>query len=123
MNRSVLLGVLLAFATSVCAEDAVPDQNPLSGNAEAIKQGQRDYRSNCSNCHGAQGAGDGSRAPPNTANLQKFNKGFKNFIRIVKEGVQRGGVYTMPPWGGVHNNETFYRIGAFLETKAQPGAT
>ena len=122
MKRSILLAAVFAVTNAVYAEDTVPDKNPFSGDAAAIKKGMREYRSNCFTCHGPKAEGDGPHAPPNTANLRKFNKGFKNFVRIVREGVNRSGTVTMPPWGGVLDNETVHRIGAHLETLALPTA-
>lgn len=107
------------------AED-VPDANPLSGDAAAIRSGKSDYRAICSVCHGgkADGAGERASSAKTPADLRKFNKGFKKYMEIVKNGVQTPGreIKDMPAWGGVLDDPTLIKIGAYLETLGAEGA-
>jgi mono/diheme cytochrome c family protein len=115
----------LGIGGAVYAED-VPDVNPLSGDEAAIRGGKSDYRSICSVCHGgkADGAGERASSAKTPADLRKFNKGFKKYIEIVKNGVQTPGrdIKDMPAWGGVLDDATLTKIGAYLETLAIEGA-
>ncbi len=115
----------LGISNVVLAEDA-PDANPLSGNAAAIRSGKSDYRAICSVCHGgkADGAGERASSAKTPADLRKFNKGFKKYMEIVKNGVQTPGreIKDMPAWGGVLDEPTLTKIGAYLETLAIEGA-
>jgi mono/diheme cytochrome c family protein len=124
--KSVFTAVtVLAFCTTVSAED-IPEVNPSSGDAAAIRSGQSDYRAICSVCHGGKADGAGERAssalPP--ADLRKFKKGFRKFVEITKNGVQAPGreIKDMPAWDGVLDDKTIYKIGAYLETLAIEGA-
>lgn len=111
----------LAIGTAAYAED-IPDQNPFSGDAAAIRSGKSDYRAICSVCHGgkADGAGERASSAKTPADLRKFNKGFKKYVEITKNGVQTAGreIKDMPAWGGVLDDNTIYKIGAYLETLA-----
>jgi mono/diheme cytochrome c family protein len=115
----------LGISSAVFAED-VPDANPLSGDAAAIRSGKSDYRAICSVCHGgrADGAGERASSAKTPADLRKFNKGFKKYMEIVKNGVQTPGreIKDMPAWGGVLDEPTLLKIGAYLETLAMEGA-
>ena len=122
---AISLVVTLASAGMVMAED-VPDVNPLSGDAAAIRSGKSDYRAICSVCHGgkADGAGERASSAKTPADLRKFKKGFKKYVEITKNGVQTAGreIKDMPAWGGVLDDDTLYKIAAYLETLAMEGA-
>ena len=125
--RKFVLGSFVAFALSgVARAEEVPDVNPLSGDAAAIRSGKSDYRAICSVCHGgkADGAGERASSAKTPADLRKFNKGFKKYIEITKNGVQTPGreIKDMPAWGGVLDDPTILKIGAYLETLAMEGA-
>ena len=129
MKRQIVLAsaVVLSLHLSATARAGeVPDVNPFSGDAAAIKSGQSDYRSICSVCHGgkADGAGERASSARTPADLRKFYKGFRKFVEIVSNGVQAPGreLKDMPAWGGVIDDDTIYRIGAYLETLALEGA-
>jgi mono/diheme cytochrome c family protein len=127
MINTVALGFVLALpiCQSAGAEDG-PDANPLSGDAAAIRSGKSDYRAICSVCHGgrADGAGERASSAKTPADLRKFNKGFKKYMEIVKNGVQTPGreIKDMPAWGGVLDDPTLIKIGAYLETLGMEGA-
>ncbi len=59
-----------------------------------IEAGKELYKKRCSNCHGgnAQGKNNGFFLSPN---LRVFDKGYKKFLVILKNGYGR-----MPAWGG-----------------------
>jgi mono/diheme cytochrome c family protein len=93
--------------------------NPLSGDPAAIAAGMQLFRSGfCGHCHGMNARG-GGRGAPNAANLQKFKRGYSAFVKTVKNGYK-----SMPAWGGgpVLSDDQINRIGAWLETLAQPEA-
>ena len=125
--NTIALGFVLALpiCQSAAAED-VPDANPLSGDAAAIRSGKSDYRAICSVCHGgkADGAGERASSAKTPADLRKFNKGYKKDVQITKEGVQTAGreIKDMPAWGGALDDKTILNIGAYLETLAMEGA-
>ena len=72
----------------------------------------------------ADGAGERASSAKTPADLRKFNKGFKKYVQITKEGVQTAGreIKDMPAWGGVIDDKTILNIGAYLETLAMEGA-
>lgn len=117
------LAALVGFSVPAGA-DEVPMTNPLSGDPDAIKKGRSDFRSICSLCHGGNADGRGERAPAHTADLRKFDKGFKQFVQIVSNGVQRPGreIKDMPAWGEVLDQKTIFTIGAYLETLGIEGS-
>lgn len=123
--KTIGLVLILAFAGAASAEDA-PDVNPFSGDAAAIRSGKSDYRAICSVCHGgkADGAGERASSAKTPADLRKFNKGFKKYVEITKNGVQTPGreIKDMPAWGGVLDEATLFKIAAYLETLAMEGA-
>jgi mono/diheme cytochrome c family protein len=121
----IACGVLLAglvgpMVQSSAQADEAPATNPLSGNEAAIREGRSWYRNVCSVCHGGKADGAGDRGT--AADLRVFNKGFRRFMQIVKEGKNTGRTMTMPAWSGALSEETMYQIGAYLETLALPGA-
>lgn len=79
-------------------------ENPYSGNAQAIAEGQRLYRSTCYICH----ADTGSRGP----NLRKSRLKGQAFLKIVING--RKGTQ-MPAWKGKLSEEEMWKIYSFLE--------
>jgi quinohemoprotein ethanol dehydrogenase len=97
---------------------AVPSDNPLSGDPEAIKAGRRLYNTWCSQCHGGKANGE-SRFGKYAADLTKFSKGYTEFATIVVAGIPDK---QMPPWDGVLDGEQISQIGAYLETLAVEGA-
>ena len=96
----------------------VPSSNPLSGDPEAIDLGKRLYFTWCVQCHGPKANGE-SRFGKYAGNLTVFWRGYKEFVVIVQNG--RPGKQ-MPPWKNVLDDDNIPKIGAYLETLAQPGA-
>jgi len=124
-NRAVLIAacVLSTALDPVRADDAaIPDSNPLSGDAKAIKEGRDWYQNVCNVCHGARANGETARGG-RAADLRIFNRGFRAYVETVKRGRNTTGLaFSMPAWGGVLDDETIYQIGAYLETLAIDGA-
>ena len=122
--RNCAFGLILATGAAFAGD--VPDVNPFSGDAAAIRSGKSDYRAICSVCHGGKADGAGERASSALvpADLRKFKKGFRKYVEITKNGVQAPGreIKDMPAWGGVLDDPTLYKIGAYLETLALEGA-
>jgi mono/diheme cytochrome c family protein len=127
MNRLLqsltVIGWMLAtgmISVSLHAED-IPEANPYTGDAKAIREGRSWYRNVCSNCHGGRADGQGERGTG--ADLRKFNKGFRTFVTIVLNGREvQGRIQGMPAWRGVLKEEDIFRIGAYLETVAIEGS-
>jgi len=116
----ITLGLVQPMAQPLARADEVPATNPLSGNEAAIREGRSWFRNVCSVCHGGKADGAGDRGT--AADLRVFNKGFRRFMQIAKEGKNTGRAMTMPAWGGVLSEEQIYQIGAYLKTLALPGA-
>ena len=96
------------------AAQTLPSSNPLSGNPESIELGKQLFVTWCAQCHGTEATGG-----KYGANLTIFFRGYKEFLVTVKNG--RAGKQ-MPPWKDVLDEEALNKIGAYLETLAQPGA-
>ena len=78
--------------------------NPYSGDAEAIAEGQRLYRSTCYICHGDTGA----RGP----NLRKSKLKGQAFMKIVVHG-RRG--TQMPAWKGKLTESEMWKVYSFID--------
>jgi mono/diheme cytochrome c family protein len=131
IGRGMVLALLVAGCVAIDlgaasarrarAESEVPATNPFAGDQRAIAEGRSWYRAVCSLCHGigADGAGERGYA----ADLRGFNKGFRKYVEVVKQGRDvPGRAAKMPPWGGVLSGPQIYQIGAYLETLAKEGA-
>lgn len=113
-------GGLGYLAQAADTDTEVPATNPLSGDQAAIQEGRSWFRSVCSNCHGGRADGAGERG--HGADLRVFNKGFRKFVEVVKNGRDTGRAMKMPRWGKILSDEQIYQIGAYLETLAIEGA-
>ena len=114
---------LAGLASEVSAADASselkagqppPSSNPLSGNPESIGLGKQLFATWCAQCHGTD-----ARGGKYGANLTIFPRGYREFLVTAKNG--RPGKQ-MPPWKDTLDDEALNKIGAYLETLAQPGA-
>jgi mono/diheme cytochrome c family protein len=82
--------------------------NPYSGDAEAVVQGRRLYRSTCYICH-LEGGGRGP-------DLRKSKLLGRDFMRVVvngKKGTQ------MPAWKGKLTEDEMWKILAYIEAQRQ----
>ena len=111
-------GAALVPAAAQQQTAAVPSDNPLSGDPQAIEAGRRLYNTWCSQCHGGKANGE-SRFGKYAADLTKFKKGYTEFAAVVVAGRPDK---QMPPWDGVLDGEQISQIGAYLETLAVEGA-
>ncbi len=102
------------------AATKVASGNPQSGNAEAIEVGTKIYFTWCVQCHGQKANGE-SRFGAYAGDLTRFWRGYKEFVKIVLNG-RTGNLGMMPAWKEYMDEETIGKIGAFLETLAQPEA-
>ena len=84
-------------------------ENPFTGDAEAIAEGQRLYRSTCYICH----ADTGARGP----NLRKSRLKGQAFLKIVIQG--RKGTQ-MPAWKGKLTEAEMWKIYSFIEAPPAP---
>ena len=112
------IGASLAVLSPIAgaaAETKIASDNPLSGDAEAIKKGRKVYRTFCAQCHGGKADGVAPRFGKYSADLRRFNKGFYEFAGIVATGIPEK---QMPPWGEVFTGDEISQIGAYLETLA-----
>jgi mono/diheme cytochrome c family protein len=82
-------------------------ENPFSGDAEAIAEGQRLYRSTCYICH----ADTGSRGP----NLRKSKLKGQAFLKAVINGRKNT---QMPAWKGKLTEAEMWKIYSFIEAPA-----
>lgn len=114
---------LVGWAFKVPAADASGElesaqtpssSNPLSGDPESIELGKQLFVTWCAQCHGTD-----ARGGKYGANLQIFPRGYREFLATAKNG--RPGKQ-MPPWKDTLDDEALNKIGAYLETLAQPGA-
>ena len=115
------LTLAMAGLTSTLAaaeDDAYPKKNPMAGDQEAVKIGQKLYFKWCVACHGRYADGV-SRFGDYGADLRKFWRGYPEFVRIVLNGRTDK---QMPPWGGVLDEDEISQIGAYLETLQLEGA-
>ena len=101
-------------ATEHRPSQTAASSNPLSGNPEAIDQGKHLFVTWCVQCHGANATGG-----KYGANLTIFSLGFKEFRATVQNGRAQK---QMPRWKDVLDENAITRIGAYLETLAQPEA-
>jgi cytochrome c-550 PedF len=104
------------------------DENPYSGQKEAIRIGTSAYAQNCARCHGLQ-AQSGGIAPDLrlldrdctdlTNNAKKkacYIETDKYFLVSIRHGKVRNGAVYMPPFEGFLNQEAMWAIKTYLES-------
>ena len=95
--------------------------------AGKVDFGKREYVSNCANCHGLDGKGNGpysdllKKSPPNLTTLSKNNGGIfpmdRLYQSITGDNIKAHGSRDMPIWG------TEYRVEAanrYMESSYDP---
>jgi mono/diheme cytochrome c family protein len=99
---------LLALATPAQSADAQEDDealtNPFLGDAAAIEEGERIFRSRCTGCHWSP-----LRAPV----LFQSDLGDEKFLETVISGRQ-GNRGNMPPFGYVLSPDDVWKVHAFV---------
>ncbi|MDH3504635.1 MAG: cytochrome c [Nitrospirota bacterium] len=112
------LQVGMAVVIAMLSGGAVLADGP-KGNAES---GERVYRNNCLNCHGAKGQGDGPVADsltPRPADLTSEmvqKKPEKELLRIILEGKPGA---PMPAWKGDLSDQHIQDVLAYLSKPAR----
>ena len=104
------------------------DENPYSGQKEALRIGTSAYAQNCARCHGLQ-AQSGGIAPDlrlldrdcmdltDGAKKQAcYIETDKYFLVSIRHGKVRNGAVYMPPFEGFLNQEAMWAIKTYLES-------
>jgi len=94
------------------------EENPYSGNEEAIKIGASAYNQNCARCHGLEGISGG--IAPDLRKLEPGLEGDEWFTYRVRNGATRNGIPYMPKFEGILSQEALWTIRAWLETRYDP---
>lgn len=128
--RVTLSIALLSGASFACDGRSFPDPpQGIVGSAEAIREGERIYRRDCSICHGPGGQGDGLQAKsldPAPADLRSLSgvradPGYW-FFRI-KEGGKAEPLSrprsAMPGWGAHMSDDDIWRVVAYLKAMTE----
>jgi cytochrome c oxidase cbb3-type subunit III len=92
-TKSVVVPVFMLLAAS-CAL-ATDNQNPFTGDPQAVKLGEFQFRINCAFCHGL-GAHGGGRGPDLTRAQKRHGNSDADLFRTINEGVPGT---AMPPNG------------------------
>jgi cytochrome c-550 PedF len=91
------------------------EENPYSGNADAIKIGASAYNQNCARCHGLEAISGG--IAPDLRELEPGIDGDEWYVYRVRNGAVRNGVPYMPKMADFMSQEALWAIRAWLETK------
>jgi len=113
--RMAVASSLLCIGTAL-AQEEIPEVNPFSGDAKAIRSGKSWFRNTCTPCHG--GRADGMGDMGTGADLRKLKIGFKRFYETVKNGRPVPGRQQFMPSFKYLDDKTIFEIGAYLETLA-----
>ena len=143
----VLAALLLASGLAAAHGDVTPQavdthelpqlgegwrpENPYRQNEKAIKIGDSAYNQNCARCHGLQAISGG--IAPDLRKLDNDCAPMKDpakkaacvkevddyFLGSVRRGKVRNGAVYMPPFEGMLNQEAFWAIKAYLETRRE----
>jgi mono/diheme cytochrome c family protein len=103
---TLMLGIAVIYAVAALGAQkpggdpkAKALKNPVAADAASIAAGKDLYELNCQFCHGEKGMGDGSLAPPGTANLSdgewKHGSTDGEIFTVIRKGVPPD--FTMPP--------------------------
>jgi mono/diheme cytochrome c family protein len=97
--------------------------------AGKVDFGKREYLSNCANCHGLDGKGNGpysdllKKSPPNLTTLSKNNGGIfpmdRLYQSITGDNIKAHGSRDMPIWGMEYRVEAASR---YMESPYDPDA-
>ncbi|MGB1092603.1 MAG: cytochrome c-550 PedF [Oceanobacter sp.] len=91
------------------------EENPYSGNADAIAIGESAYAQNCARCHGLDAISGG--IAPDLRMLEPGIDGDEWYVYRVRNGAVRNGVPYMPKMADFLSQEALWSIRAWLETK------
>ena len=98
------------------AATSAPAANPLAGNPDAIKAGALLFAKSCEKCHGPEGEGDPSAAPP--LNRISFIHGYEDaeVFQTIRKGVEDTEMEAHPKFTA---QETWQLV-AFVKSLASP---
>ena len=105
---------------------SIPAKSPIPVSEASIKAGRVVYAKTCRACHGLQGKGDGTTAPPGSkpANLVdaewKYGASDAEIFKTVKGGIKPYDV--MEPWGKKISDTDIWNTINFLRDLAKPRA-
>jgi mono/diheme cytochrome c family protein len=95
--------------------------NPLRGDAEAIARGREAYQALCSQCHGADGRGDGQEAvgfdpPPGDLTRASMAEAMDGYLywRIDEGGNFAPYNSLMPAWGTLLSETEIWELVSYL---------
>lgn len=91
------------------------EENPYSGNADAIEIGASAYNQNCARCHGLEVISGG--VAPDLRYLPTGLEGDEWFAMRVRNGVVRNGMTYMPDFDEVLSQEALWAIRSYIESK------
>ncbi|NEX63894.1 cytochrome c-550 PedF [Noviherbaspirillum galbum] len=107
------------------------EENPFSGNKDAIRIGSSAYNQNCARCHGIEAISGGiapdlrmlDRDCVKLANESKKKACYKDvdkyFLSSVRNGKVRNGAVYMPKFEGILSQEAFWSVKSYLETRRE----
>lgn len=80
------VGVFLFGALCLAPNAAAQETNPFTGNQQAAKAGESQFRSNCAFCHGL-GARGGGRGPDLTRTKKRHGATDADLFKTINEGI------------------------------------
>ena len=106
------------------ARSTRPAGNPIPPTAESVRAGRLVYAQICRNCHGLQGKGDGTAAPPGSKPANLVDAEWKHggtdaeIFKTIKEGV--GPDFVMEAMGAKLHDQAIWNVINFLRDFAKP---
>jgi mono/diheme cytochrome c family protein len=91
--------------------------NPVAADPDAIAAGLNLYKNNCSQCHGADGNGRGSRPPVHSARIGGATDG--DLFWLLKNGQPMRG---MPSWTRLPEGQRWQIVAYLRSIQSQPAS-
>ncbi|WHQ72913.1 cytochrome c-550 PedF [Methylorubrum extorquens] len=95
--------------------DKMLEENPYRGDPKAIAVGFSAFTQNCARCHGLEAISGG--LAPDLRYLELGKEGDTWFMERIQNGAMVNGVYKMPPFKTVFNQEAMWAIRSYLESR------
>jgi len=92
--------------------EALLEENPYRGDAEAIRVGTSGYAQNCARCHGLQGVSGGMS--PDLRDTENNKDEDSHFLKTTMKGVARNDKVYMPPFKNTLSQEAIWAIRAYI---------
>ncbi|QQS45030.1 MAG: cytochrome c [Acidobacteriota bacterium] len=123
---AVLLAACAERTANVLDDSGVTPEtrNPLSAVDAAVSAGEPLFVTNCSNCHGPEGRGDGlsgmalPKKPRDLTSNEVAGMTDGQIFLVLKNGKMSDGIMTMPPIRRL-SNEQMWQIIAYARTLRQ----